>query len=56
MGCDQNFRELRVNMIQLITICVKLKTVNDDFSPFIVILREKLVDFIEVALEIAEIT
>ena len=56
MGCDQNFRESKVNIILLLTISVKYETCEWQFSQFIVILREKLVPSKVISREINEIT
>ena len=56
MGCDQNFRESRVNMISIITICMKREIRELQFVPFSVILSEKFVSFDKISREITEIT
>ena len=45
MDRDQNFRELRVNVISLLSICVKHKIHCWQFSSNIMILSEKLAKF-----------
>ena len=58
MGCDQNFRELRIKSERDFTYhnLGETEICEWQFYPFVVILSEKLVSFIVAALEIAEIT
>ena len=56
MGCDQNLREVSVNVISLITICVKRDISELQIYPFFVILSEKLTNFSVIFCEITEIT
>ena len=55
MGCEQNLRELRVNMISRLTICVKREIHELQFYLFFAILSEKLANFSEISHEISEI-
>ena len=55
IGRDQNIRESNMNVILLLTICVKREFCTWQFSPFIVILNEKIVNFQVISREIAEI-
>ena len=52
---EQYLREMSLNVISHLTICVKREIRNDNFSSFIVILSEKLVNFSVISGEIAEI-
>ena len=45
MGHDKNFREWNVNVISLLFISVKREISEQQFSPFSVILSEKIVNF-----------
>ena len=56
MGREQNLREFNVNVISLLTICVKRKICEWQYYPFFVNLRVKLVNFCLFSHEIAEIT
>ena len=49
MGREQNFCEMSINMISLVTICVKHDFRQLKFSPFFVILSEKLANLIVIA-------
>ena len=56
MGCDQNLREVSVNVISLITICVKRDISELQIYLFFMILSEKLTNFSVIFCEITEIT
>ena len=56
MDLDQNIRELSVNVISLLTICVTREIRKCQFSPFCVILSGKLANYSVISCEIAEIT
>ena len=56
MGRDKNFCELCLNVILPITICVEREIREWQFSPFFVILSEKLKNVSVISREIAEIT
>ena len=45
MGHDQNFCDLSVNAISSLTLCVKREIYEWQFSPFILDLGEKLVNY-----------
>ena len=49
MGREQNFCEMSINVISLVTICVKHDFRQLKFSPFFVILSEKLANLIVIA-------
>ena len=55
MGREQNLRELSENVISLFTICAKSELYEWQFSPFFVIVSEKLVNFSVILHEITEI-
>ena len=55
MGCDQNLRELSVNVISDFTICGNREICEWQVCLFFVISSEKLVDFSVISHEIAEI-
>ena len=54
MGCEQNLRELNVNVISFITISVKREIRDWQFPPFFMIGSEKLVNFHVISREIAK--
>ena len=56
MSRDQNFRELRANVISSFTICMNHEFHELQLSLFCVILSEKLANFQVIFCEIAEIT
>ena len=56
MGCDQNLRELSVNVISHFSICVKRNIHEWQFSTFIVNLSDQFVYFNVIFGEIADIT
>ena len=49
MGHEQNFCEMSINVISLVTICAKHDFRQLKFSPFFVILSEKLANLIVIA-------
>ena len=55
MGREQNLRELSENVISLFTIWAKSELYEWQFSPFFVIVSEKLVNFSVILHEITEI-
>ena len=55
MGREQKLREFSENVISLFTICAKSELYEWQFSPFFVIVSEKLVNFSVILHEITEI-
>ena len=55
MGCDHSFREMSLNVISLFIICMKREIHEWQFSSFILILSENLVNFNVISSKIGEI-
>ena len=56
MSCDQNLRQLRMNVISRFTIYINREVREWQFSLFFMILSEKLANFWVISREIAKIT
>ena len=56
MGCDQNLRELSMNVILRLIMWVKREICKWQFSQFLAILSEKFVNFSVISLVVAETT